>query len=129
MEKGWPATVMEPERAVESLAATWVVTVPLPFPEAPLVMVTHRSELEAVHEQPGEVVTLIVPVPPAPETDRLVGLIARGCRKSHAADAGWIFVRSAAAVLLSRVPPDTVTWLLACEGAPESMLMETYIGG
>jgi hypothetical protein len=40
------------------------VTVPLPVPLAPLVIVSHEDDSVAVHEQPAVVVTVTVAVPP-----------------------------------------------------------------
>ncbi len=65
-----PAIVSVPERAGPSLAATKKVTVPLPLPAAPEVMVVHWTVLEAVHAQPAPAVTVMgVPAPPAAPID------------------------------------------------------------
>jgi hypothetical protein len=45
-------------------AATLKLTVPLPGPEAPEVMVIQAALLEAVQLQVGVVVTVTLPVPP-----------------------------------------------------------------
>ena len=49
----WPAIVAVPARAVpELLAAALSVTVPLPFPDWPPVIVSHGLLLAAVQSQP-----------------------------------------------------------------------------
>jgi hypothetical protein len=58
------------------LAATLNVTMPLPEPLAPPVMVIQLALLEAVQAHPPEVVTVTEPVPPSDSTDRDVGEIA-----------------------------------------------------
>jgi hypothetical protein len=49
---------------VSGFAATLKVTVPLPEPLEPLVIVIQLAELAAVHAQPPTAVTAKVPVPP-----------------------------------------------------------------
>jgi len=74
--KVWPATVSVPLRAcVEPFVAALKLTVPLPEPLAPLVIVSHPALLVAVHAHPLVAVTAVDPVPPAPGTDWLVGEI------------------------------------------------------
>jgi len=46
------------------LVATANVTLPLPLPLAPPVMMIHDALLDAVHEQPAVVFTLTLPTPP-----------------------------------------------------------------
>ena len=65
MVKLSPATVMVPVRVAPGFATTVNATVPLPLPLAPDVMEIHDAPVAAVHVQPGEVVTLNDPVPPA----------------------------------------------------------------
>jgi hypothetical protein len=68
----WPAIVSVAERAAPGLAATEIVVVPLPLPDAPLVIVTVGSVLVAVQEQtvPGsEADTVNVAGPPAAEIE------------------------------------------------------------
>ena len=50
--KDWPAIVKVPDRVGPEFAATWYVTLPLPVPDDPLVMVRKLALLEAVHAQP-----------------------------------------------------------------------------
>jgi hypothetical protein len=59
---------------VFGFAANEYVTLPLPEPFAPFVMVIHETELEAVHAHPEADVTVTVPVPAAAGADALVGL-------------------------------------------------------
>jgi len=59
-----PATVSVPFRSFPGLVATRIVTLPLPVPLAPAVIVIHESLLLAVHAHPLDVDTLIVSVPP-----------------------------------------------------------------
>jgi hypothetical protein len=62
---GWPATVSVPTRwAVEVLAVALKVTVPLPFPLAPPLMVSQAALLVAVQAQPLAAVTAVVADPP-----------------------------------------------------------------
>lgn len=71
-----PAAVTVALRAdVVVFEATEKLTVPLPDPLAPAVMVTHDTASEAVQAQPDVVVTLKLPVPPACGIDWLVGEI------------------------------------------------------
>ena len=65
----WPAIVNAPVRAaLEGLGAAVNCTLPAPFPDAPLTMVSHPSALDAVHSQPSETVTLTEAEPPAGAT-------------------------------------------------------------
>ena len=71
---GWPATVSVPTRCdVEVFAVALKVTVPLPLPLAPLLMVSHPALLVAVHVQPVAAVTLVVDDPAAEVSVRDVG--------------------------------------------------------
>jgi hypothetical protein len=70
-----PAMVNVPDRGCATGFDTAVkVTVPFPSPVAPPVMVSHEGALFAeVHMHPAGAVTLVDPLPPAPDTDTLVG--------------------------------------------------------
>jgi hypothetical protein len=69
-----PAIVSDPSRLhVVVLAATSNVTVPFPDPVAPLVSVIHALLLTAVHGQPADTATLLLPVLAAAWNDWLVG--------------------------------------------------------
>jgi hypothetical protein len=71
-----PAIVSVADRAAPALAGTEIVVVPLPLPEAPLVIVTKGSLLVAVqlHTVPGsEADTVSVAVPPAAAIDTGLG--------------------------------------------------------
>ncbi len=57
------------------LAATEYLTVPMPVPLAPEVMVIHELLLTAVHGQAEVVLTFTVPVPPTAPKDSLIGEI------------------------------------------------------
>ena len=70
----WPAIAIVPERAAPVFAAALKPTLPPPVPLAPDVTVTHPSLLAAVQEQALPVATVALPVPPATETDWLVGV-------------------------------------------------------
>jgi hypothetical protein len=71
----WPPTVMVPVRGVVfGFAATLYVTVPMPDPLAPAVIVIQAALADAVHEQLVPVVTLKEPVPPVEGTDALGAL-------------------------------------------------------
>jgi hypothetical protein len=61
-------TVMVPVRVAPLLEATENCTVPLPLPEAPLVIVTHGADVAAVQLQPDAAVTArdAFVAPPAP---------------------------------------------------------------
>jgi hypothetical protein len=64
--KAWPAIITLPVRDSDDVfAATAMVTVPLPVPEAPPVTVAQLALLTAVHVHPVRAVTLTVSVPPA----------------------------------------------------------------
>lgn len=65
MDSVLPATAMEPLRAdVDVLAATLYLTVPLPVPPLPDVIVTHPKEVAAVQVHVFALaVMVILPVP------------------------------------------------------------------
>jgi hypothetical protein len=70
----WPAIVSVPERElVPVLAATEKVTVALPVPLAPAVMVIQAAPLVAVQLQPLLVATLELPLPPPEGNEALAG--------------------------------------------------------
>ncbi len=70
-----PATVRTPTRDwVVELATNEYVTVPDPDPLAPLLIVIHETELDAVHVHPEADVTDTVPVPAPVGADAVVGL-------------------------------------------------------
>jgi len=84
MVTAWPATVITPARDwVVGFATNEYDTVPELEPLAPLVIVIHGAELEAVQAQPASVVTLTVPVPAPATTESVVGVTV----KLHAAPA------------------------------------------
>ena len=69
-----PAIVSVPVRAPPVLASTVYLTVPLPVPLLPLVMVIQFAVVVAVHGQPDCVVTVTgPPLPPWVGNDSLVG--------------------------------------------------------
>ena len=77
MVKVVTATVIVPLRAAPPFAATENVTVPLPLPEAPCVMLTKLALLVAVHVHPVPAVTGTDPEPPsAPNDDALICPVA-----------------------------------------------------
>ena len=57
-------------RAGPVVGATENWTLPIPFPELPLVIVIHDALLVAVHSQPAPVATATVPEPPVCSTER-----------------------------------------------------------
>ena len=61
--------------SVVVLGAAVNPTLPEPVPAAPLDTVTHEAKLVAVQLHPEVVATLTVPLPPAADSDRLVGEI------------------------------------------------------
>jgi hypothetical protein len=74
-ETACPAIVTLALRGVVSvLAATLSVTVPLPDPVAPLVMLSHAALSLAVHVHPEADATEAVSVSPSALADRLVGV-------------------------------------------------------
>ena len=76
MVKVFPATVAVPVRdAVPVLAATLKLTVPAPLPAAPVATVIQDALLTAVHGQPAAALTVVLAVPPAADTDWLMGEI------------------------------------------------------
>jgi hypothetical protein len=69
-----PAIDSVPVRGVNpGLAAALKVTPPDPEPTAPPVMVIHEALLFAIHTHDDVVVTVLLPVPPAPAIVWLVG--------------------------------------------------------
>ena len=67
--KLWPAIVSVPVRVPPLFASNAYCTVPLPFPEAPFVIVTHGVLAgAAVQLQPADAVTATVPVPAPADT-------------------------------------------------------------
>jgi hypothetical protein len=78
------------------------LTVPLPLPLAPLVIVSHEvALLTAVHAQPPAAVTAVEPVAPPNAMEALVGAIA--------------YVQVAAACVTVNVCPPTVNVPLRCD--------------
>jgi hypothetical protein len=65
----WPATVAVPLRAGPLVAATDIDTAPLPFPDAPLRMVTHGTSDAAVQAHPLLDPTATDTGPPAAPTE------------------------------------------------------------
>lgn len=69
-----PAIVIAPVRRAPVLfAATEKLTVPLPLPLAPDVIVIHGALLTAVHAQPTGALTLEVPLPPPAGNEWFIG--------------------------------------------------------
>jgi hypothetical protein len=65
-----PAIVSVPDRlVVEVFAATLNPALPGPVPEVPLVTVIHGALLVVLHVQPADVVTFVLPLPPAAPSD------------------------------------------------------------
>jgi hypothetical protein len=64
------------------------LTVPLALPLLPLVTVNQLELLDAVHEQPLVVVTVLLPGPPSLASDALVGDTV----KAHAAASVTVIV-------------------------------------
>ena len=71
-----PATVTVPSRATPELAATWTLTVPVAFPDAPFEIVSQGALLAAVQAQPLTVVTPIATAPAAAPIEASAGAIA-----------------------------------------------------
>ena len=67
---------MEPDRCNPPFAVIEKLTVPLPVPLAPDVMVKNASVLLAVQLHPAGALTVTLPVPPPAEKFWLAGLIA-----------------------------------------------------
>lgn len=72
----FPATVSVPLRLAPVFAATVKLTVPLPLPLLPALIVIQLSLLVAVHVQPAVVVIFELPLPPAAVKVCVVGAIA-----------------------------------------------------
>src|SRR5581483_761014 len=70
-----PPTPIVPVRAPPPFAATVNAIVPLPLPDAPLVIEIHDAVDEAVQEQTAGAVTVKLPDPPLDPTDWLDGAI------------------------------------------------------
>lgn len=66
---GWPAIVSAATRSPPGFASTVTDTTPDPFPGDPAVILTHVTELVAVHVHPVIVVTVTWKPSPAPATD------------------------------------------------------------
>jgi hypothetical protein len=73
MVKGWLATVAVPWRGAPVFCAITNWTLPLPLPDAPLLIVIHESVVDAVHEQPALAVTLTTTGSPPLPTPLFVG--------------------------------------------------------
>ena len=104
--------VSVPLRAVPALAAAPTATVPLPVPDAPLVMVSHGALETAVQAHDGaEAVTVVDPVPPVSDTDCAVGAIVNvhGGGGGGAA-AVWVTVNvfPAATIVADRIDVDVL---------------------
>ena len=68
-----PAVIVPVRDVVAEFAATLNVTVPLPDPLAPPVIVIQLSLVDAVHAHPAPLVTVNDPVPPPAATDSETG--------------------------------------------------------
>ena len=72
----WPAMVTVPLRGWSAeLGEIEYATVPLPVPGLPDAIETKPLLLAAIQGQPGDVVTVIVPLPPAESNCRLEGVM------------------------------------------------------
>jgi|SRR5215831_731703 len=91
MVKTCPPTEMEPVREAPLLACTVKLTVPLPTPVAPPVMVIQPSLLAAFQRQPAPVVTLNEPLPPPMSYNQLLGLRAN---VQLAGFGAWVTVKA-----------------------------------
>jgi len=69
MVKTFPPTEIEPVREPPLLACTLKLTVPLPTPVAPPVIVIQPTLMAAFQRQPAWVVTLNEPLPPVTSND------------------------------------------------------------
>jgi hypothetical protein len=83
-----PAIVRLPVRTLPVLAVAANVTAPLPVPLVPCVMLSQESVVDAVHAQPGAMLTAIDgPAPPAADTVALDGF------SDAAHDPAWFTVK------------------------------------
>jgi hypothetical protein len=81
-----PAIVSVPVREdVDALEAAENVTVPLPVPLLPAVIVNHATLLTAVHVQAVPAITAVLPAPPPADMEKAVGEIvgAQGTEKEN----------------------------------------------
>ena len=97
-----PAIVSVPVLAPPGLAATANSTVPVPVPVAPRRIVIQASLLEAVHEHPGEVFSVVLSVPPAAGAET-----PDGNRLKEQAVPSWLTLtaRPATSTVPSRAAP------------------------
>ena len=98
----WPPIVRVADRAVPLLAPVVQLTVPLPLPLAPEVMVSQGALLVAVHAQPAAAVTATLPVAPEAGALALVGAI------ENVQPVPWFRVKVCPAIVSvpERAPPD-----------------------
>jgi hypothetical protein len=76
--KVWPPIDTVPLRAAPALAAADTVTLPLPVPLEPAVIVSHEAFDDAVHAHDDvDAVTATVAVPPSAPTEALEGAIVK----------------------------------------------------
>jgi hypothetical protein len=81
----WPPIVMVPVRLLPVFAVTLNVTLPLPEPDAPPVIVIQGVEVDAVHAQPaGAVAATADPFPAVEATCWEEGLIESDTRQEPA---------------------------------------------
>ena len=91
----WPPTVSVPLRGVEDVfAVAAAVTLPVPLPLAPLLIVSQGTLEAAVQAQPVPAVTVALRLPPAAATDRLAGATAKvhGAENTNELDAALVVV-------------------------------------
>ena len=113
-------------RAAPVLAAAVKLTVPLPVPVLPEVIVIHGELLVAVQVHPAEeVVTVMLPVPPAALTFKLIGVTV----KSH--PDCWLMVKVCppAVIVPVRGGPAFGCTVKAMVPLPVPLLLVTVIQG
>ena len=119
-----PAIVSVPVRVPPVFASNVYCTVPLPFPEAPFVIVTHGVLVgAAVQLQPAGAVTATLPVPAAADT------VCDPGASEYEQPLPWLMVtvRPATVTVPERAPPVFAATVSCTDPSPLPLAADTLI--
>jgi hypothetical protein len=121
----WPAIVRLPVRdVVEVFGATVRLTLLVPVPVAPVLIVIHVAPLVAVQAQPSPAVTVTLEVPPAAPIERVDGDTVG---EAHGALYAKVFDRSLIATPPGPLAPTRASYITPEESGFSSATKSTRI--